>query len=72
MSIAVAVFIGGVQVAGLVTAHAGEGSRVAAAIAHLNSSFNALGIAVVASFALSWLLSVLIFKRLSPAVAINR
>ena len=72
MSIAVAVFIGGVQVAGLVTAHAGEGSRVAAAIAHLNSSFNALGIAVVVTSALSWLLSVLIFRRLSPAVAINR
>ncbi len=72
MSIAVAVFIGGVQVAGLVTARAGESSRVIATIAHLNSSFNALGIAVVATFALSWLLSVFIFKRLSPAVAINR
>ena len=69
MSIAVAVFIGGVQVAGLLSGPSGDGSPLISAAAHLSTSFNALGIAVVATFALSWLLSVIIFKRLLPAAA---
>lgn len=70
MSIAVALFIGGVEIIALVVRRIhleGVSAQIATA---LNENFNALGFAIIAAFALAWLLSYCLFRRIeAPARA---
>ncbi|MBB3348367.1 HoxN/HupN/NixA family nickel/cobalt transporter [Sphingomonas sp. BK069] len=71
MSIAVAVFIGGVELAALAARRMGlEGSLARGAVV-LNENFNALGFAIIGVFAAAWGASYLIFRGIErrPAAA---
>ncbi|WP_404334721.1 HoxN/HupN/NixA family nickel/cobalt transporter [Sphingomonas sp. MMS12-HWE2-04] len=62
MSIAVALFIGGVEIAALAVRRLGlEGPAARWAVA-LNDNFNALGFAIIGVFAAAWALSFLLFR----------
>jgi nickel/cobalt transporter (NiCoT) family protein len=62
LSVAVAVAIGGIEVIGL-AANGGSGGGFGTAIAALNDHFGEIGAAVVALFALTWVASLLLWRR---------
>jgi nickel/cobalt transporter (NiCoT) family protein len=62
MSIAVAVFIGGVEIAALAVRRLGLHGPLADWALKLNENFNALGFAIIALFAAAWALSFLIVR----------
>lgn len=62
MSVAVAVFVGGVELAALAARRMGlEGSFARGDVA-LNENFNALGFTIIGVFAAAWAASYLIFR----------
>jgi high-affinity nickel-transport protein len=71
MSIAVAVFIGGVEIAALAVRRLGLHGPLADWALTLNENFNALGFAIIAVFAAAWALSFLIVRAVerSPTPA---
>ena len=71
MSIAVAVFIGGVEMAALAARRLGLEGGVARKAVALNENFNALGFAIIGVFAAAWAMSFLIFRAIErrPLVA---
>lgn len=71
MSIAVALFIGGVEIAALAVRRLGLDGPVARGAMVLNENFNALGFAIIGVFAAAWALSFLIFRAIErrPLVA---
>jgi high-affinity nickel-transport protein len=64
MSIAVAVFIGGVEIAALAVRRLGLEGPIARIALALNENFNALGFAIIGVFAAAWAMSFLIFRTI--------
>lgn len=62
MSIAVALFIGGVELSALAVRRLGLRGSLADGALALNENFNALGFAIIGVFAGAWLVSFLIFR----------
>lgn len=62
MSIAVALFIGGVEIAALAVRRLGLEGPIARGAMALNENFNALGFAIIGVFAAAWGTSFLIFR----------
>jgi high-affinity nickel-transport protein len=69
MSIAVALFIGGVEITALAVRRLGVEGPVAHAALALNENFNSLGFAIIGVFAAAWALSFLIFRSVGPGRA---
>jgi high-affinity nickel-transport protein len=71
MSIAVALFIGGVEMTALAVRRLGLEGPVAQGALTLNENFNALGFAIIGVFAAAWATSFLIFRSIErrPMVA---
>ncbi|QNE31066.1 HoxN/HupN/NixA family nickel/cobalt transporter [Sphingomonas sp. NBWT7] len=71
MSIAVALFIGGVQIAALAVRRLGLEGPIARGAVALNENFNALGFAIIGVFAAAWVMSFLICRAIErrPLVA---
>lgn len=71
MSIAVALFIGGVEIAALAVRRLGLEGPIARGAMALNENFNALGFAIIGVFAAAWGTSFLIFRFIErrPQVA---
>jgi nickel/cobalt transporter (NiCoT) family protein len=62
VSVMVALFIGGVEALGLLGGYFGLQGKFWSAIAGLNNNFGALGFFIVGVFALSWIVSVAIYR----------
>ncbi|MGH9413879.1 MAG: HoxN/HupN/NixA family nickel/cobalt transporter [Terriglobales bacterium] len=62
ISAAVALAVGGIEALGLLRSDLHLGGRFGGAIAALNQHFGTLGYAIVALFALSWLIAIVIYK----------
>lgn len=62
VSVAVALFVGGVEVAGIVGDELHLSGGLWNALSSLNGNFGALGIGIVAVFATSWLISAVIYR----------
>jgi nickel/cobalt transporter (NiCoT) family protein len=62
VSVAVALFVGGVEVAGIVGDELHLSGGIWDAFSSLNGNFGALGIGIIAVFVLSWLVSALIYR----------
>ncbi len=62
VSVAVALFVGTIEISGIVGDELHLNNGLSNALAALNGNFGALGVAIVAVFALSWAGSVLIFR----------
>jgi high-affinity nickel-transport protein len=62
VSVVVAVVVGGIEALSLIAGHLGLGGVFWTAILRLNSSFGTLGYIVVGIFALSWVVSLAIYK----------
>jgi high-affinity nickel-transport protein len=63
-SIAVALFIGGIEAFGLITDRLGLSGGVWALVDALNDSLVNVGLAVIALFAIAWLVSVVLYRRM--------
>ncbi len=64
MSIAVALFIGGVEIAALAVRRLGLESPISRGAVALSENFNALGFAIIGVFAAAWVVSFLIFRAI--------
>jgi nickel/cobalt transporter (NiCoT) family protein len=62
VSVMVALVVGGVEALGLIGGHAGLQGSFWEFIARLNSNFGVLGYCIVALFALSWIVSVAVYR----------
>ncbi len=62
VSVVVALVIGGIEALGLLAGHLGLSGKFWATVAKLNGNFGALGYCIVALFALSWIVSAVIYK----------
>jgi high-affinity nickel-transport protein len=62
VSVLVALIVGGIEALSLIAGHLGLGGAFWTAILRLNSSFGTLGYLVVGIFALSWIVSLAIYK----------
>lgn len=62
VSIAVALFIGGIEVFGLIADHLGLTGGMWDAVAELGANFNALGFAIIGLFIAAWAISFVIYK----------
>ncbi|WP_230291213.1 HoxN/HupN/NixA family nickel/cobalt transporter [Croceicoccus sp. Ery5] len=71
MSIAVALFIGGVELALLAIRLFGIGGPLAAAAERVGDSFNLLGFGIIAAFALAWLVSHQLYRRAGAMPAVH-
>ena len=67
MSIAVAVFIGGVEIVALAAHRVGLGGPIADVALRLNENFNGLGFAIIGVFAAAWAVSFLIYRSIDRA-----
>ncbi len=63
-SVAVALFIGGIEALGLISDRLGLSGGVWAVVDSLNESLANVGFAVIALFVLAWLVSVLLYRRM--------
>jgi len=66
-SVAVALFIGGIEALGLISDRLGLTGGVWALVDGLNESLANVGFAVIALFAIAWLVSVLLYRRMFAA-----
>ncbi|MDA9510287.1 nickel transporter [Bradyrhizobium sp. CCBAU 11386] len=64
-SVAVALFIGGIEALGLISDRLGLSGGVWALVEAVNDSLANFGFAVIALFALAWLISVVTYRRMS-------
>jgi len=62
ISVLVALAVGGIEAGGLVVAHFHLSGRIWNAVGRLNDNFTTLGCVIVVLFAMTWLLSVAIYK----------
>jgi len=65
-SVAVALFIGGIEALGLISDRLGLNGGVWALVDALNDSLANVGFAVITLFAIAWLVSVVIYRRMFP------
>jgi high-affinity nickel-transport protein len=63
-SIAVALFIGGIEALGLIADRLGLSGGVWALVDGLNESLANVGFAVIGLFAIAWLVSVVLYRRM--------
>ncbi|SFI16816.1 HoxN/HupN/NixA family nickel/cobalt transporter [Bradyrhizobium sp. cf659] len=63
-SVAVALFIGGIEALGLISDRLGQSGGVWALVEAVNDSLANFGFAVIALFALAWLVSVVTYRRM--------
>ena len=63
-SVAIALFIGGIEALGLIADRLGLTGGVWTLVDHLNGSLANVGFAVIALFALAWLVSVVLYRRI--------
>jgi high-affinity nickel-transport protein len=62
VSVVVALVVGGVEALGLLAGHFHTGGIFWNAVRRLNNNFSALGYLIIAIFALSWIVSIAIYK----------
>jgi high-affinity nickel-transport protein len=66
-SVAVALFIGGIEALGLISDRFGLDGRVWTLVDALNESLANVGFAVIALFVIAWLISRLLYRRMFAA-----